>query len=155
MTYFEDLSRYSYFRDGGEKNVGWLDAEKPFEKGKVCPKFIKNLEAISRVSVHATRGLYFCNICRDETFVLHDMNGKKIFLGEAEIRVFSNCGMAFAAPNLLLHYIKSHNYLPPKEFVDAVMTGPLPPDLSYFDRLSSLKVEWETKSFSDPNLKMR
>ena len=46
-------------------------------------------------------------------------NGYQIVLGAAEIRVLDLCRkVVYAAPNLIIHYIIDHKYLPPKEFVE-------------------------------------
>ncbi len=47
-------------------------------------------------------------------------------LGSAEIWVIANDGKIFACPDLILHYIVDHNYLPPEEFIEAVENGPIP-----------------------------
>lgn len=44
----------------------------------------------------------------------------KIRLGSAEIRAYSLNGKIYAAPNLIFHYAKAHNYKPPEEFIWAV-----------------------------------
>ncbi|MGW1507450.1 DUF7919 family protein [Streptomyces mirabilis] len=40
--------------------------------------------------------------------------------GTGEIRVPGPPGIAFAAPQLIGHYVADHSYLPPRRFVDAV-----------------------------------
>ena len=32
----------------------------------------------------------------------------------------------YVAPEMVSHYVNVHEYLPPKDFVEAVMAGPLP-----------------------------
>ena len=44
-------------------------------------------------------------------------------LGNAEIRVLGRNGKTYAAPNLIYHYIKDCGYLPPHEFLEAVMSN--------------------------------
>ena len=61
--------------------------------------------------------------------------GKTLRLGFAEIRAFSDDGKVYAAPNLMFHYIVDHSYLPPSEFIDAVLKGPRPSHPSYFKLL--------------------
>jgi hypothetical protein len=39
----------------------------------------------------------------------------------AEIRVVGNNGRVYASPMMLVHYVEAHGYLPPQEFIDAVM----------------------------------
>ena len=45
---------------------------------------------------------------------------QEIFLGSAEIRVEIG-GHWLAAPDLVYHYVTDHAYLPPIEFIDAVI----------------------------------
>jgi hypothetical protein len=42
--------------------------------------------------------------------------------GSAEIRVVGD-GVAYAAPELVAHYVEAHGYLPPDPFVRAVLQG--------------------------------
>jgi hypothetical protein len=41
--------------------------------------------------------------------------------GNGEIRVTSATGITYVAPALVRHYIVAHGYLPPREFIDAVI----------------------------------
>jgi hypothetical protein len=154
VTYFPDLSSYAYFRGGKPRNahnVGWLDVTQPFETGRVDAEIITRLEQISYYSVNETRGLHECNICSPETVVIYELNGRKLLLGGAEIRVFSSEGEIFSAPNMLLHYIAVHNYLPPPSFLAAVKNGPIPPMKDYFDQLDAQGYEWlETPTREHP-----
>jgi hypothetical protein len=40
---------------------------------------------------------------------------------DSEIRAVGSDGTRYAAPTLIGHYVKSHRYVPPRGFVDAVM----------------------------------
>jgi hypothetical protein len=42
-------------------------------------------------------------------------------MGNGEIRVLGADGVTFVAPVLILHYVTEHHYLPPPQFVDAVL----------------------------------
>ncbi|WP_456044162.1 DUF7919 family protein [Streptomyces rubiginosohelvolus] len=42
--------------------------------------------------------------------------------GSAEIRVMGH-GVAYAAPELVAHYVEAHGYLPPIEFMEAVLSS--------------------------------
>ena len=43
---------------------------------------------------------------------------------------------------MIYHYVASHNYAPPPEFVRAVLLGPHPPEDRYYKLLSSLGLSW-------------
>ncbi len=127
--YFADLSPYSYFpRATAEDqppvlNVGWLDAQHPFPTGDVLSTFVERLWEYCRIKVEATRGLHDCELCRQPEPGKHaTRDGETLWLGSAEVRVFGN-GVVFAAPNLIYHYVVDHHYLPPEDFVRAVLEG--------------------------------
>jgi hypothetical protein len=67
-----------------------------------------------------------------------EFEGEVLKLGSAEIRVFGRSGVIYAAPNLIFHYVKDHAYRPPREFIDAVVTGPGPETTEYRDQLRAL-----------------
>jgi len=151
MSYFKDLSIYTYgsHRRYGEINVGWLDPDYPFPQGDVTPEFVEKLKQFCAFPVWRTRGIYPCMVCEPWEFYerkhnkyakpepsedekqkiykeVHEVeiNGKIRQLGCAEIRVCGKDGKIYAAPNLIYHYVAAHKYLPPQEFIDAVMTCP-------------------------------
>ena len=73
-------------------------------------------------------------------------NGEKLVLGSAEIGVFGEAGLIYAAPNLIFHYVLVHHYSPPESFVRAMKAAPNPINSDYFKRLSMLKLEWRVFS---------
>lgn len=127
MTYFEDLTDYSYYNgpesvsiDGGylvyqppyrRLNVGWLDAPRPVPTGDV-PAWVseKLLEMSSGPRVNVMRGFHTCTYCTDS------------HRGNSELRVPGEPGVMFAAPSLIGHYVTAHAYLPPRPFIDALAT---------------------------------
>jgi hypothetical protein len=132
--YFVDLSHYRYL---GEKenalNVGWLDPSHEFTKGDVPEGFLNRLRALAKVRVQQTRGFHACPFCPDlrslfttdqwveRDRVLYETCLNDGRLSTAEIRVIAANGTVYASPSMLIHYVDCHGYLPPKEFVDAVM----------------------------------
>ncbi len=71
---------------------------------------------------------------------VHPDSGDRIELGSAEIRVFGDRGKIYAAPNMIYHYVTSHHYKPPSEFVQALKNGPSPPHPEYLHRLAALRL---------------
>lgn len=56
-------------------------------------------------------------------------------LGSAEIRVIDvDNKTIYASPDLILHYIINHNYLPPDNFIRAVING-VKPDSELYSKL--------------------
>lgn len=129
MTYFKDLSDYSYHPSGvgnSVKNVGWIDGS--YSVGvhvNSCQKqeLIDKLLELWEKRVVKTRGFHSCELCENpampSTYV---SESKQVFnLGSAEFRVeASTTGEVYAAPDLIVHYISEHDYQPPSSFVEAL-----------------------------------
>ncbi|MBH5336701.1 hypothetical protein IHE55_18760 [Streptomyces pactum] len=131
MTYFTDLSPYSYLPNTVPStvaafNVGWLDGENAFHSGEAPDEFIGALADLCAQSSHAkTRGWHVCNLVHASSPppypITMEAGGRTIVLGSAEVRVVTPDGAWLVAPDLVLHYVIDHKYLPPEEFVEAVM----------------------------------
>jgi len=138
MTWFPDLSQYTYMQDSylreltpeGQDtqvklNVGWLDSGHDFPVGEPPAGFLDDLAQLCATNAHArTRGWHRCNLPHEQQleypFTIK-VDGNQIPLGSAEIRVSSADGTMLTAPNLVWHYVDYHRYLPPPEFVEAVL----------------------------------
>jgi hypothetical protein len=146
MTHFTDLTTYSYGTadspGASAQNIGWLANGVDFPTASPDPQFVERLWRFCKVSVGQTRGLQECELCRSRDANVARRNEEELLLGSAEIRVAAVEGQLYAAPNLIYHYVVSHNYSPPAEFVRAVLTGPCPPEDSYFELLSKLGFAW-------------
>jgi hypothetical protein len=155
MTYFKDFSVYTYDRTAihrpAEMNIGWLGVEHCFEKQEPSEQLLDLLWKFCSVKVSLMRGIHECEFCSREDWYVGERGGQKLILGSAEIRVFSENGIAYAAPNLIFHYTSDHHYRPPDEFVRAMNEGPQPPDLDYFERLKESDYDWQNSSFLDAN----
>ncbi len=132
MTYFEDGSPYRYrseFMKNAAVNVGWLDASMPYQTGPVPDEFVRRLAELCRHGVNRTRGVHYCNLCPSppgldlpEPASISTPKGEAA-LGSTEIRVDSLDGTRYAAPDLVIHYVREHGYRPPDGFVAAVFQG--------------------------------
>ena len=124
--HYQDMSPYSYLIAEGRtlalvRNVGWLSEEHPFPTGDIDASalpLIANLCQNPSAAVHQTRGFHDCPFCNQE-IEIYD-KGVRTLLGSAEIWVANSEGCFFAAPDLILHYITVHRYVPPAEFIEAV-----------------------------------
>lgn len=145
MTYIPDFSdgEYYYPLNRCAKTVGWLSGEVEFEKAPPSAEILDRLWDFCAVSIGAMRGYHFCDICNTSEYGFAEKNGLKLILGRAEIRVFSEDGEIYAAPNLIHHYVSEHHYKLPDKFVDALLHGTKPPDPAYFQRLDDMEFEWE------------
>jgi hypothetical protein len=167
MTYFRDLSDYSLLkagavrpetarllwlghaapdsaqlRHGGTKNVGWLDAKHNYDRQVPSEELLEVLWAYCKISVVQTRGIHRCELCVERESKRVRRGDEELVLGSAEIRVFSNSGVIYAAPNLIYHYVAAHDYCPPDEFLRALKDGAGPGNKEYFDRLAEIGLEW-------------
>jgi len=144
VAYYADLTPYSYWGTDSPSyspsrdepwpdlpvvNVGWLDAEHPFRAGVLPDGLLARLEDLARVRVLQTRGCHYCELCirdlggssyiRDLDAADRDQLMDELPCESAELRV-KGSGVVYAVPQLALHYIAAHGYLPPPEFCEAV-----------------------------------
>ena len=137
MTAFKDLTPYDYLgkRETSEipvLNIGWLGTDE-FNKGETSPEFKAILFQFCLDSnlVLIMRGFHACpfyGLSWIEWGRSHPEYGPDaglMSIGDGEIRVIGK-SVIYAAPALIYHYVFEHGYLPPKEFVDAVLTGAQP-----------------------------
>lgn len=124
MTYYPDLSEYSYTSTSEPMlNVGWLAQGGEFSEGKVDAEVWDELVCLASNPLNVMRGLHDCEFCSLESPIrLPSAYSSRGFasLGTGEIRVRGDDGRQYVAPTLLLHYIETHHYLPPEEFIQAV-----------------------------------
>jgi hypothetical protein len=122
--YFNDLSPYSYLGrepEADKLTIGWLDSEHEFPRGAVQKHILDRILALCFKPVNQTRGFHQTPFLHPSPVgYLVEYNGKQMLLGSAEILVPGKNGKSYAAPNLIYHYIKDCNYLPPQEFLDAL-----------------------------------
>jgi hypothetical protein len=143
MSYFEDLTPYSYYHLGvldNTFNVGWLDKEHLYPKGITEDEIVEKLWLLLHFRVLQLRGFHVCEFCvpLSKAPMPAERNGEIIHLGFSEIRVIGENGKIYAAPDLIYHYIVSHSYKPPEEFTDALRKGPMPNSVEYQIKLNKL-----------------
>jgi len=127
MTYYEDLSQTTMVAAGPHvRAVGWLDNKHDFPTGTVPAEFIRTLRRITDYAYGAVFfGYHTCDICRNFNA------GRNIFVPAR--------GKLYVAPEMVLHYITAHRYLPPRQFIDAVMDAPIPGTRAYRYRVAWLR----------------
>jgi hypothetical protein len=143
--YLADLSPYAYAKARGAPlsadvlpalNIGWLDDVHPFLRVEPEQEFVERLFDFCRTPINTMLGFHECTFCGDEpkTYLTIEKDGEKISFGHAEIWVFGRDGKTYAAPTLIYHYVTRHHYAPPDDFVQAVLTAPLPGTPEYDNR---------------------
>jgi hypothetical protein len=132
LTYFAELSAYRYSSSQHEvnpkvRNVGWLDSNFPHSTGPVDPSIVEKLLRLCLKPVNLCRGYHQCPYRSSESPlsacqypVRMTLDNQTIVLGNGEIRVTGEDRIVYAAPTLICHYIESHSYRPPDEFLKAV-----------------------------------
>ncbi len=140
--YFKDLTPYKYFESEIEmKNVAWLEKGHLFKTGEVPSEFKDKLWKYMRYPVSVCRGFQrcpFCSLGKNE-IPTTTYNGQTRRVGYYELRVWGNDDTVYAVTSLIFHYMESHRYKPPKEFIEAVMNSDDPDNDDYYNRVLSLE----------------
>lgn len=115
------------------KAVGWLSCEYPYPKGKTPLNFLERLLPFCCSPPVVYCGYHDCDFC-DGSGTSVKSGDKRYLLGSGDILVFGPDEI-YLAPNLIYHYVADHDYLPPAEFISAVLKSPLPDSAEYFARM--------------------
>lgn len=126
--WYEDLTECDYF---GEEYaeiltaIGWLETEKPFTTGKISQDIYSKLCLFGKNpwGFLLVCGFHQCNFCQFE--------GKS---GIENLFIPHN-GKIYVCPELITHYINSHLYCPPKEFIEAVDNCPPMRSMEYLKKI--------------------
>ncbi|MEM8860255.1 MAG: hypothetical protein AAGD96_18155 [Chloroflexota bacterium] len=118
--------------------VGFLGRKFKFPTGKAPAGFIEKLLPFCHPNktvchTHGKRKSPF-----DNTQIEINIDGQAVTLGGAEIRVIGQDDI-FAAPDLIYHYVADHHYLPPAEFIEAVLNGPQPNSAEFRALINTLR----------------
>lgn len=108
------------------RTFGWLEPAHEYSIGVCSEELRRLLDDAADHCVDRTRGFQRCLFCpgTTESLVLaptdySTADGKLLRLGSASLEVQDATGQVWIAPNLVLHYITDHQYLPPAELADA------------------------------------
>jgi hypothetical protein len=118
MGYYSDLSNYvvDHRSFPNVKNVGWLDRDHAFNTGDVSEPLRLRLRQLAKAKyTNQSRGFHYCELCSEE-----DPRVDGVRLGSAEIWVPSSSTEFYASPDLIVHYVDAHAYVPPAEYLDAL-----------------------------------
>jgi hypothetical protein len=119
--HFVDMGTVTQISQGPHvRAVGWLDAAHPFPTGTVEPEVVARIRAFAKAWVASVKALgwpvaagpHTCDFC-------------------GRVRASGNFGVPhgdilFVCPEMIAHYVEDHGYLPPSEFLVAVMAAEMP-----------------------------
>lgn len=124
--YLADLSSYTTkemsFELPNVLTIGWLDRSHSFNTGDVDPALLDMLKLLATTQpASQTRGFSDCKLCGCKRVAL-EYRGVRRLLGSAEVWIphRADGSRVFAAPDLIVHYVDEHRYLPPEAFLDAL-----------------------------------
>ena len=136
MTYYRDLDVCDYIfgrsRSGPRltaasaarlRAAGWLSVSEAYVRGNIGQQERDRLEALLRKAWQPVfyKGCHTCELCSEARSIYN------LFIPGREV--------VFVSPEGILHYIDRHQYLPPREFLDAVMGCPEMGSQAYFAAL--------------------
>jgi len=126
MAYFADLDTTTQIPSGSHvRAIGWLSAERPHCTGSVSEVFVTRLrsfcdrwsDSVRALGWPVCAGPHSCELC-------------------GGVRASGNFGVPagnilFVAPEMIGHCVEKHGYVPPQEFVVAVLAAPEPGTVDY------------------------
>ena len=132
MTYYPDLAHYDYLPGQPTAlTIGWLDVEHPFPTGELAAELIEKLHrCVVTAPINQSRGFHACDFCPSAEELsppVAEWRDQTRSLGSAEVWITSRAGVAYACPDLIFHYVATHDYLPPAEVVEALDEALLSP----------------------------
>lgn len=147
MAHFEDLSPCPYFSGFHVdilRAIGWLEAGHEYVRGDVSREFFEKLcELLQRPwTPYVFCGYHGCGFCR----FTHGIASTRFHRDGNTIRIPGlSClnlfvpgdGVVYVSPELIAHYVDSHGYKPPEEYVQAVLECPCMWSAEYFDALQA------------------
>jgi hypothetical protein len=90
------------------RSIGWLEKGYYFQTGNTPWRFLRKLRWLSRDIKNPMWGFHKCEFCGWAK-------------GNGEIHVVGADGITYVAPQLVVHYIATHKYRPPQQFIDAAV----------------------------------
>lgn len=126
--YYDDLVPYHYnlpLELSDVFTIGWLSRTHKFRVGQVSQDATEAMEELVASSrTNKMRGYHLCEFCDSREPIVIKHKSEQIALGSAEIWIPSTGGIGvFAAPDLVYHYVVAHMYLPPQDFINAVLAA--------------------------------
>jgi hypothetical protein len=126
--WYEDLSECNYFANllPTRIAIGWLEKGKQYTTGKTPREIVEKIYEFNK-----TDGMYYrflgyheCDFC---DFINIELGATTILIA------YKN--KVYACPALITHYIESHSYRPPDEFIETVSNYDHQYAMEYFKKI--------------------
>src|SRR5262245_33140004 len=112
--------------------VGWLDSVHAYPTGPAPDGFLDQLKLFCLTPNIGSMGIHECEFCPALSSTITISEGAtKHRLGSCIIEVFGADNTIYAAPDLIYHYVRDHQYRPPELFIESVLHGPAPLSRKY------------------------
>jgi len=129
--WYEDLAECGYFAEFFPTiAIGWLENGKPYSIGKTPKEAVETIYKFNK-----TDGMYYrflgyheCDFC---DFVNIELGATTILIAYQD--------KVYACPALIIHYMEKHQYLPPDEFIEAVLNYDHQFAMEYFKKIRENK----------------
>lgn len=132
--YFADLSHGCLLGSGSDIcAVGWLDKHHSYPKGPVPNSFLETLKRHIQTAWQpvVSAGLYECSFCEvGQTWGA----GGNVWIPAPKV--------VYIAPEMITHYIETHDYQPPDEFIEAVLACPVQDSVEYQQAMQPYLYHW-------------
>jgi hypothetical protein len=165
MAWYADLEPYPFRGETTNKllAVGWLESKYAFPCSRqaraVIDQFAECVWTQGRHFPFGYLGFHSCSFCGDQSeenwvrehngrwsYVGFEQstdiyNGITTIMGAANIFIPGKTAV-YIAPSLMLHYLDSHDYAPPSEFIDALAQCPPIGCEAYYQALEPVAPAW-------------
>jgi hypothetical protein len=139
MSYYPDLAEETELAHGPDiRAVGWLAQGRRYPTGQVPQDIQKRLDehVASAWQPVIAAGIHVCDLCEGRV----PPHPAEIASGSNVLIPSDRC--LYIAPALIVHYIHSHSYRPPQEFLDAVAQCPPQGSQEYVTMIEPFLYHW-------------
>ena len=149
--WFEDLAEWDFWGRKDSKRffgedystlsttVGWLEKGKPYTTGKAPNTLVEKLSEFIKTwkITNAYLGIHECDLCEVDLppghlNIIDGLGSRTTFIAYKD--------KLYIFPDLIIHYIKDHSYLPPAEFIEAALDSTPQETVEYFMRIHKNRV---------------
>lgn len=132
MVWYEDLNDCDYFGKEHAKTltaIGWLENGKEFSADKIPKNVYEKLCELRKNpwGFAVFRGFHECDLCQFQFEFQSERGSSNIFIPHK--------GKIYVCPDLITHYINTHFYCPPREFIEAVYLCPPMRSMEYLKKM--------------------